>query len=85
MKKLIILGAGENGILAKNIIEQDDYFAGKYNLMGFLDDDLNKKNKIINNLKVLGQMDDWSHFDNSFFTTPFVASPKTNHFKKKNS
>ena len=49
-KNIIIIGAGQLGILVSNILKRQNIF----NIIGFIDSDRNKKNKLINNFKVLG-------------------------------
>ena len=54
MKDLIIIGAGNvGGFLAYN----QNLFTEQYNLLGFLDDDVNKLNKEFYGLKVIGNTD----------------------------
>lgn len=58
MKKLVIIGAGNvGGYLAYNIEE-----FGDYEVVGFLDDDLAKQNKIIYGTKVIGVVNDLKQF-----------------------
>jgi len=49
-KKIILIGAGQLGVLVSNILEKNK----KYNICGFIDANKSKTNKKINNLKVLG-------------------------------
>ncbi len=52
MKNLLIIGAGSSGeILSKEITKRN---GNKYNIIGFLDNDVSKKGKIINGFKVFG-------------------------------
>jgi acetyltransferase EpsM len=84
MKKedLIILGAGENGIMAADIIEKNNIDYAKYKIIGYLDDDKNKIGNNIAGYPVLGPMSSWKECEKSFFTSPLVSSPKNNHLKK---
>ena len=52
-KKIIIIGAGQLGILVSNIIKRQKLF----DISGFIDNDKRKKNKLVNNYKVLGSED----------------------------
>jgi len=49
-KKVIIIGAGQFGILVSKIILK----LNNYEILGFIDNDKTKKRKIINKIKVLG-------------------------------
>ncbi len=49
-KKIIIIGAGQFGVLVSKII----FKSAKYRILGFLDNDKTKKGKVINKIKVLG-------------------------------
>lgn len=53
--KIIIVGAGKAGaLLAEDINNNDDI---SFSVIGFVDDDTNKKNKIVNGVRVLGNTD----------------------------
>ncbi|MDQ5885047.1 MAG: hypothetical protein QG645_209, partial [Patescibacteria group bacterium] len=53
--KIIIVGAGKAGaLLAEDINNNDDI---SFSVIGFVDDDTNKKNKIVNGVRVLGDTD----------------------------
>jgi len=49
-KNIIIMGAGQLGVLVSNILKRQNI----YNIIGFVDSEKRKKNKLVNNLKVLG-------------------------------
>ena len=55
VKRVIIFGAGEAGILAHDVIKKDrkSYFVN----CGFLDDDLKKQGKVIDGVKIYGSVD----------------------------
>ena len=55
MKNLIIIGAGEAGIMIANEIIRNSRLSKKYNLIGFIDD--NKEVKKVLNFDVLGSID----------------------------
>ncbi len=57
--RIIIVGAGKTGIkIAKKI--NDSHLSG-YKIIGFMDDDKNKRAKIINGIKVLGTLNKLPH------------------------
>ena len=82
MKDLIILGAGENGIMVAYIIVHRNSENSRYNIIGFLDDDENKIGTKIAGIPVMGKMNTWKEYKNAVFTSPLVSSPKKNHLKK---
>jgi FlaA1/EpsC-like NDP-sugar epimerase len=51
-KKLIIIGAGDAGVMIAREIKKID--ALNYELIGFIDDEVNKKGQIINQVPILG-------------------------------
>ena len=53
MKSIIIVGAGQLGVLVSNILKREKNFK----IVGFIDNDKFKKNKLINGFKVLGSDD----------------------------
>jgi len=56
MKNLLIIGAGEAGKMVAKDVVANKKISAKYNLVGFLDDDINKKE--IDGVRVLGKIDD---------------------------
>lgn len=73
MKKLIIIGAGSvGGFLALN----QNLFTQSYDIIGFLDDDLNKIGKTFWGVKVIGSVDDCIKFKDVDFaigiTYPYI-------------
>ena len=52
-KNIIVIGAGQLGVLVSNIITRQNIF----NILGFIDKDKNKKSKLVNGFKVLGSED----------------------------
>ena len=79
-KDLIILTAGENARLVSNLIKNKRIISN-FNVVGYLDDDAKKLGKKYNGVEVLGLMQDWRKFSNTYFTSPLVSSPKSNHKK----
>lgn len=71
MKDLIIVGAGGFGreayYLAKSI--------GKWNIKGFIDDDIDALNGIIINSKIIGTISEWVPSNNQVFAMG-ISSPK---------
>jgi len=82
MKKndIIILTAGENGRLVSSLIK-NSRVSNQYNVIGYLDDDVDKIGRTLNGEVVLGSMNEWENFFDVHFTSPFVSSPKLNHLK----
>jgi sugar O-acyltransferase (sialic acid O-acetyltransferase NeuD family) len=70
MKNIIIVGAGGFGLevfwLATEL---------GYNILGFLDDSEEKKSFVWRNKKVLGKIDDWKNYPDSYFTIA-IGSPR---------
>lgn len=72
MKDLMIIGAGNvGGFLALN----QDLFKGKYNILGFLDDDTNKIGSKFCDLPVLGKINDLKKNKNTSVVLG-IANPK---------
>ena len=72
MKDLIIIGAGNvGGFLALN----QDLFNESYNIVGFLDDDINKIGKYFWKIPVLGKIDDINKFRDTSVAIG-IANPK---------
>ena len=82
-KKIIILGAGENGQMVASIMEKYSKFRRKYEILGFCDDNAKLLNETIQNYTVLGGMGVASGYDEVLVCGPFVSGPKTNHIKKQ--
>lgn len=73
-KDLIIIGAGNVGaFLAYNL----DLFEGSYNLLGFLDDDLQKNNRKVAGYPVLGKVEDIRNYPAGTAVAVGIASPLT--------
>jgi acetyltransferase EpsM len=81
IKDIIILGAGENGAMAVDIIEDINAEKPTFNVIGFLDDDKKKIGTEMAGFPVMGKMDTWGQYKNAGFTSPLVTTPKKNHLK----
>lgn len=57
MKNIIIIGAGGVGREVSLIIEKINKLKATWNLIGFIDDNINGWNKIINGYQIIGGMD----------------------------
>ena len=71
-KKLILIGAGSTGEkIAREILETD---RDKYEIVGFIDDDINKRSRLLHGIKVIGDVDDIAkikiNFDEFLITAP---------------
>lgn len=55
IKRVIIFGAGEAGILTHDVIKKDRIYS--FINCGFLDDDINKQGKIIDGIKIYGGLE----------------------------
>ncbi|MBW1612529.1 MAG: hypothetical protein JRJ57_00850 [Deltaproteobacteria bacterium] len=79
---LIIIGAGENGSIVIDIIDEINTESKRYNIIGLLDDDPFKIGKNFYGFPILGSIGDWNKYPNVWFTSPLITSPKKNHLKK---
>ncbi len=81
-KKILIIGAGDTGSMLLKEIQNNP--ESEYIVVGFVDDDENKKNLKINGVKVLGDMknipmiSDLYEIEEAVITIP-LASEKTKH------
>ena len=77
---VLILGAGDAAVALSKDLEKNP----AWQLVGFLDDDINKKNCILNGVKVLGRLDelaDWSeHF---MISRVIIAMPGRSHQERQ--
>src|SRR5690554_2017553 len=72
VKRVIIFGAGEAGILAHDVIKKDrkSYFVN----CGFLDDDLKKQGKVIDGVKIYGGVDALESLVETMAVTDLILS-----------
>lgn len=73
MKNLIIIGAGNVGGF---LVYNQNLFAEKYNLLGFLDDDASKLGKEFYGLKVIGNTEDLFSMDKNIAVVIGIGFPK---------
>lgn len=67
MKNIIILGTGGNSIDILDAINEINLITKQYNCIGFLDDDVSKKDSNIFGVKVLGSINDANKFSDAYF------------------
>ncbi len=67
MKNIIILGTGGNSIDILDAINEINLISQQYNCIGFLDDDISKKDSNIFGVKVLGSLNDANKFSDAYF------------------
>ncbi|MBL0356312.1 MAG: acetyltransferase [Chitinophagaceae bacterium] len=73
MRDLIIIGAGNVGGF---LVYNQDLFEERFNLLGFLDDDVSKTGKEYYGLKVIGTTDDLYKMDKEVAVAIGIAFPK---------
>jgi len=77
---VLILGAGDAGVMLSKDLERNL----AWNLVGFLDDDINKKNRILNDVKVLGSLDELDHWVGKFnIERVIIAMPARSHQERQ--
>ena len=77
---VLVLGAGDAAVtLSKDLARNP-----AWQLVGFLDDDSNKKNCILNGVKVLGRLDEIEHWVNIFnIERVIIAMPSSSHQQRQ--
>lgn len=81
MKKLVILGAGGNGIDIIDIVSQD--YSNEYKIECFLDDDPNKIGKSVQGIQILGPIKELlDKYKNSGFCFAFAIGSPRNFYKR---
>ncbi|MBL7858431.1 MAG: polysaccharide biosynthesis protein [Cyclobacteriaceae bacterium] len=78
---VVIFGAGLSGVLAKQAIDSD--LAGRYRLVGFIDDDISKNNKVINGTKIYFS-DKLQYLVDQYDVREIIISIKDIGFERKN-
>lgn len=68
IRDIVIIGAGGFGREICWLIEEINNNEKKFNILGFIDDDYDKRGKIINGYKVLGGIDYLKNKKNIYFT-----------------
>lgn len=81
MKNIVILGAGGDGKTYVDIINRINSRNKTWNILGYLDDDINKLNKTYNKIKVIGLIDHLGKIPECYCISS-LGSPKKSHIKK---
>jgi len=77
---VLVLGAGDAAVMLSKDLEKNP----AWQLVGFLDDDINKKNCTLNGVKVLGRLDDLDHWVDSFnIERVIIAMPSCTHQQRQ--
>lgn len=77
---VLVLGAGDAAVILSKDLAKNP----AWQLVGFLDDDADKKNCILNGVKVLGPLDELSHWVNHFaIGRVIVAMPSSSHQQRQ--
>ena len=75
-ERVLILGAGDSAVILSKDLAKNP----AWQLVGFLDDDINKKNCILNGVKVLGRLDELAHWVDYFeIERVIIAMPSCTH------
>ncbi len=79
---VLVLGAGEAGIsLSKELARSRDW-----HLVGFLDDDAHKHGRVLNGIKVLGDLDSMTHWAQRLGVSQvIIAMPSSTHLARKHA
>lgn len=77
---VLVLGAGDVGAsLAKDLVSN-----GAWRLVGFLDDDVGKQGRMLNDVRVLGSLDKLQEFADQFGVSQvIVAMPSSSHQQRR--
>lgn len=77
---VLVLGAGDAAVtLSKDLAKNQTW-----QLVGFLDDDVNKQNCILNGVKVLGRLDELDHWVERFgIERVIIAMPSSTHQQRQ--
>jgi len=77
---ILILGAGDAAVMLSKDLERNP----AWKLVGFLDDDINKKNRILNDVKVLGTLDELNHWVGKLnIERVIIAMPSRSHQERQ--
>ena len=77
---VLILGAGDAAVMLSKDLERNP----AWKLVGFLDDDINKKNCILNGVKVLGGLEELNHWtDRLNIERVIIAMPARSHQERQ--
>lgn len=77
---VLILGAGDAAAqLSKDLAKSDTW-----RLVGFLDDDLSKRNRTLNDIRILGSLDELPYWSKHYgVAQAIIAMPSSNHLQRK--
>ncbi len=77
---VLVLGAGDAAVaLSKDLAKNS-----AWQLVGFLDDDINKQNCVLNGVQVLGRLDELDHWINRFgVERVIIAMPSSSHQQRQ--
>jgi len=82
MNELVILGAGGSGVDIIDIVNAINQNIKKWNIIGFLDDNPNLKDKYISGYKVLGTIDEAYKYNKALFISS-IANPTNRIIRRK--
>lgn len=74
MKNLIIIGAGGVGREVALIIEQINYLEPTWELIGFIDDDIDNWGKTINGYSIIGGTESLKFYDENYYILIAIAN-----------
>lgn len=80
MKDLIIIGAGGVGREASLIVEQLNYLNKTWNLIGFVDDDIERIGEVINGYSVIGGIDILKSYNDDCYVVIAIANYKVKKY-----
>lgn len=80
MKNLIIIGAGGVGREVSLIVQQINELEPTWNMIGFIDDNVDNWGKVVNGYSVIGGMDSLDFFTGDYYVVIAIANYKV---KKK--
>lgn len=77
---VLVLGAGDAAVILSKDLAKNP----AWQLVGFLDDDLNKQGRILNGVKVLGHLDELEHWVDHFnIERVIIAMPSCSHQQRQ--
>ncbi|MDO8343855.1 MAG: nucleoside-diphosphate sugar epimerase/dehydratase [Cellvibrio sp.] len=77
---VLVLGAGDAAVILSKDLAKNP----AWQLVGFLDDDINKQNCILNGVKVLGRLDELDHWVECFgIERVIIAMPSSSHQQRQ--
>ena len=76
MKNLIIIGAGGVGREVSLIVQQLNHLEKTWNLMGFVDDDIERIGQVINGYSVIGRIDTLNFYNDDYYVVIAISNYK---------